>query len=160
MQEVKCWQFVWPGGGWKQVSEEGTGSCAEALQMIGNCCKLTVIFTAGNPFVDDTWHRQAKRLRRDFLLRNYEDVLDNRKKLNDQCLDMLKGMIFTLWCLRQVGNIWGPWWLSLSTAGFMSLLAYGGRRGTGAAAGSCNLWEKVILELLVSKISTRTKTLT
>lgn len=144
MQEVKCWQFVWPGGGWKQVSEEGTGSCAEALQMIGNCCKLTVIFTAGNPFVDDTWHRQAKRLRRDFLLlRNYEDLLDNRKKLNDQCLDMLKGMIFTLWCLRQVG-IWGPWWLSLSTAGFMSLLAYGGRRGTGAAAGSCNLWwEKV-----------------
>lgn len=157
MQEVKCWQFVWPGGGWKQVSEEGTagtGSCAEALQMIGNCCKLTVIFTAGNPFVDDTWHRQAKRLQRDFLLlRNYEDVLD-RKKLNDQCLDMLKGMIFTLWCLRQVGNIWGPWWLSLSTAGFMSLLAYGGRRGTGAAAG----WEKVILELPVSKISTRTKT--
>lgn len=80
----------------EQVGEEGTGSCAEALQMIGNCCKLTVIFTAGNPFVDDTWHRQAKRLRRDFLLlRNYEDVLD-RKKLNDQCLNMLKRMIIPI----------------------------------------------------------------
>ena len=75
--------------------------------MIGNCCKLTVIFTAGNPFVDDTGHRQAKRLRRDFLLlRNYEEVLGNRNKsysflLNDQCLDMLKKMIPTYYLLGQ-----------------------------------------------------------
>ena len=27
----------------------------EALQMIGNCCKLTAIQVAGNPFVDETW---------------------------------------------------------------------------------------------------------
>ena len=25
--------------------------------MIGNCCKLTAIHVAGNPFVDETWGR-------------------------------------------------------------------------------------------------------
>ena len=32
----------------------------EALQMIGNCCKLTVIFVAGNPFVDEAWLKMLK----------------------------------------------------------------------------------------------------
>ncbi|CAK9087584.1 BTB and MATH domain-containing protein 40 [Durusdinium trenchii] len=37
------------------VSENLLGpSPGAALQMIGNCCKLTVICVAGNPFVDDT----------------------------------------------------------------------------------------------------------
>jgi hypothetical protein len=124
----------------------------EALQMIGNCCKLTVIFVAGNPFVDEAWLKNAQNTQDPGTCQKTSvPPLSCSPTVSTPWIwnwvEFIIWWINTWWMCRihrplqnfpNSNPVWitshcqGTWWLPLSAAGFVLLLAYCGWRGANA----------------------------